>query len=200
MDLNEALKFVGGLAAVVAAYKCIIELLVGRRARFKEGYRFAKEFLNDLESESMHPLAIERGYYALAGTDSVNPSAVAYVLSLQEPQQQLSDYVVSRTYVEFNSLSHKIEFSQKLKEKISRRVRKETWRVAYCFPAGAAISPFIFYHFSDSGFEVLLYTFITVPVFGFMAVRCLMNYIGIQSAEDLVANQQKRVSLITLNK
>jgi len=111
---------------MVVAGKVIIELSAGSKARRKDDYRFAKEFLNDLNSDNLHPLAVERGFYAIAGTGDVKANDIEFLLSLEEPQRRLKDYVFSRNIVELNEVNHKFEFKKKYRSDFSRRWRK--WR------------------------------------------------------------------------
>ncbi|SPO55668.1 conserved protein of unknown function [Pseudomonas sp. JV551A1] len=72
--MENLVKAVSIIGAILAGAKIIFEFTIGKLSRLREEYRFAKEFLHDLQetdaSKKLHPMAVERGYRALAGTRS----------------------------------------------------------------------------------------------------------------------------------
>lgn len=202
MMLAIAIKIVLALGTVIGAFKFINEMLTNSKARLREEYRFAKEFLADMDDEecALHPVAIERGYYAIAGTNSVTVTEIKYLLDLTSPDRKLRDYVSSRKYVEVNSEGSRIGFREKYKSMLSRRWRKIVYLLGYVASALIAVSPLILAAPLHFGPKFMMLTIITVPCFGFYAVDALRSLTRILTAERLVNEQQKHTPVILLDK
>ncbi|UUQ64865.1 hypothetical protein NLK61_27345 [Pseudomonas fuscovaginae UPB0736] len=200
MDWQIVLHLLAAVGAIAGAAKVIIDFSTGSKARLKEDYRFAKEFLHDFtNSEELHPLAIERGFYAIAGTTSIKATDIAHLVSLHEPHQRLKDYVLSRQYVELNSINHRVEFRRKYRKPLVRKSRKVLGLMLYVLTASAAMGPFLsigFLHFAP---KYLLLTLLTLPCFGFYAVDALRMVLKISRAEALVKEQRSHTPRIQVD-
>mgnify|MGYP006205961415 FL=1 len=186
------------VTTMMAAAKVIIDLSVGTKARLKDDYRFAKEFFSDLDAEWLHPLAVERGYHAIAGTRGINATDIAYLISLDKPQRRLTDYVFSRAYVDMDASNHKIAFKQPYWTAFSRRWRKCWECLKYVVLAAIALAPFLVVGVLRYDLEYLMLLIVTVPIFGTLAVNSLVNYVRIGCAEELVKEQRLHTPLIQL--
>lgn len=180
--------FIGGMA------KFIWALPHSGKARLREEYRFSKEFLTDLlQTPKIHPLAIEKGFYALAGTASVKSAEVAYVISLAQPDRCLKDYILSRRYLTSNGDDEitKIDFAIKYKGNWARLWRKAVYLIMYVAGAILALAPFLLH--GPLGLQskhILIFSLVTIPGFGFFAFDGLWSFMKIHRAEALVKAQE----------
>ena len=79
MDVEIIFKVVTAIGGIIGVGKVIYELSSGSKLRLREEYRFAKEFLKDVQQEKgIHPLIKEKGYHAIAGTDSIKSEEIEY--------------------------------------------------------------------------------------------------------------------------
>jgi len=202
MEFGAAFRIVGALVNIGVLAKIIYELSIGSKHKLREEYRFSKEFLNDLYQKKLHPLAIERGYYAIAGTERIKSKEIEYLLSLENPGSCLKGYVLSRRYLEHieKNSQFKIEFSKKYKRKCSRLWRKVIHLAVYFVGAFIAFSPLLLFKPMDLSLNQL-FTLIAVitPSAGFFAVNSMRCFIKISLGEKLVASQKKHTSIIVGN-
>ncbi|WP_210447559.1 hypothetical protein [Vibrio crassostreae] len=59
MTLFDWLKLMGALSSFAAISKILYDIVSGKKAKLREEYRFAKEFLVDLDND-LHPYAKEK--------------------------------------------------------------------------------------------------------------------------------------------
>lgn len=200
VEIETIFKLVTATLGIFGVARIIYEFSTGSKNKLREEYRFAKEFLRDIAQEpKLHPLAIEKGYYAIAGTTSIKSKEIEYILSLENPDTCLKDYVLSRQYLEHISKNgnFKVEFSQKYKSDFSRNWRKTVHVLIYFFGSLIALSPFLL--FKPLGLNINQFmglTVITIPVFGFFAFDSLKSFIKIKRGEKLVISQSKHTKLI----
>lgn len=201
MDLGIIAPIFSAIAAMAAATRVFFEFSFGGKARLREEYKFAKEFLHDLETnEGLHPLAVERGYLAIAGTTRIKSDEIAYLIELENPSLRLKDYVLARRYVELRTRSLRIDFKKKYSKPFSRIWRKTAWVTLYFIASALAMGPFLavgIFHLPLKYYFLLL---MTLPTFGFFAVDALRMAVKLKRAEDLVKAQRKHTPLITLKK
>ncbi len=200
MDMENIYKAATAIAAVIGGSRVIYELTLGTHSRLRDDYRFAKEFLHDLHqtdiSKKLQPLAIERGYYALAGTRTIPVQDIAYLIELRDPDKRLKDYVLSRVYVEFDSVSQRIHFRKKYRQRLSRLWRKGCWLLTYPIAALLAMSPLLVAGPLQAGAEFMWWSLVTLPLFGLAAGQALRNFFAIGRGEALVNEQQKHTPII----
>lgn len=200
VDIETTVKLITVILGIIGAAKVIIDLSAGSKAKLRDEYRFAKEFLKDLAQEpKLHPLAVEKGYYAIAGTSAIKSKEIEYILSLENPDKCLKDYTLSRKYLEHLSSNKntKIDFADKYKKTWARVWRKCTYLSIYFMGALAAMSPFLFQQYLKADTkQVLVFSAITIPTFGFFAFDSLRSFMKIYRAEALVKNQSKHTKLI----
>jgi hypothetical protein len=197
MDVALVIKVILALAAMAGVAKIIYEFSAGGKLRLKDEYRFAKEFLNELSSnEKLHHLAIERGYYALAGTSSIKVSEIKYLISLTSPDRRLKDYVLSRKYVELKQRSNRIDFRDKYKSGFSRVWRKIVFVSVYFVGSCLAFSPLLLIKPFGLEPKFMLLILVTLPCFGFFAVDSMRGFVKIVRGEALVKEQEEHAPLI----
>jgi len=72
VEVETIFKLVTTTLGIFGAARIIYEFSTGSKNKLREEYRFAKEFLRDIAQDpKLHPLAIEKGYYAIAGATSI---------------------------------------------------------------------------------------------------------------------------------
>jgi hypothetical protein len=200
MDMENIFKAATAIAAVIGGARVIYEFTLGTHSRLRDEYRFAKEFLHDLcetdTSKKLQPLAIERGYYALAGTRTIPAQDIAYLIELRDPDKRLKDYVLSRVYVEFDSASHRIRYRKKYRHSLSRLWRKGCWLLTYLTASVLAMSPLLIAGPLQAGAQFMLWSLVTIPLFGLAAGHALRNFFAIGRGEALVNEQQKHTPII----
>lgn len=204
MDIETIVKLITVLLGIVGAAKVIFDLSSGSKAKLRDEYRFAKEFLKDLTQDpKLHPLAIEKGYYAIAGTTAIKSKEIEYILSLENPDKYLKDYTLSRKYLEHlgTNESTRIDFARKYKKAWARTWRKIIYLLIYVIGALIAMSPFLLQQLLSAEIkQVLMFSAITIPTFGFFAFDSLRSFIKIYRAEALVKSQNKHTKLILVER
>jgi len=197
MEVEYIVKTILALAAIAGMAKIIYEFSAGGKLRLREEYRFAKEFLNELSSNpQLHHLAVERGYYALAGTSSMKVSEIKYLVSLSDADRRLKDYVLARKYVEVKEKNHRIEFRDKYKSPFSRLWRKIVSIIVYMIGAFLSFSPLLMVKPLGLEPRYMLTVIVTLPCFGFFAVDSLRIFVKIVRGEVLVNEQREHAPLI----
>jgi hypothetical protein len=190
------------LVAVAGAGRFLYDVSIGRRGRMREEYKFAKEFLSDINSDSgLHPFLREKGYHAIAGGNSISGDEIEYLLALTRPDRALKDYVAGRHYLEHfpRSGNLQIEFKKKYKSKFSRKWRLYGYLILYLLLGFMAFSPLVlsgFYHTSPSQTFGLLLT--CIGVFGPYALFSLRSGYRLHRAQMLVSHQNKHTQRIIL--
>ena len=201
MELEYLIKIIVALGTMAGVAKIVYEFSSGSKSRLREEYRFAKEFLKDLETTPRpHHLAEERGYYAIAGTSSMKTSEIKYLISLTDADRRLKDYVLARKYVVLHENSSKIGFREKYKSRWSRKIRKILHITIYMLGAFLSFSPLLVTQPMGLGPKYMLMVFITLPCFGFFAVDSLRAFVKIARGEALVREQQEHAPRIYVTK
>ena len=201
MDVENAIKIIAALVAMAGAAKIVYELSIGGKLRLREEYRFAKEFLRDLETvPKLHHLAEERGYYALVGTSSLNISEIKYLISLTGADRRLKDYVLARKYLILNEGANKVNFRGKYESRWSRVWRKATHISAYMVGSLLSFSPLLITQPLGLPPKYMLLVFVTLPCFGFFAVDFMRSFVKISRGEALVKEQREHAPKIHLEK
>ncbi len=201
MDIGYIIKLILALGTMIGAAKVVYELSLGGKLRLREEYRFAKEFLNDLEATpKLHHLAEERGYYALAGTSSMKVSEIKYLVSLTDADRRLKDYVLARKYVVLNDETNKIDFRKKYRSAWSRTWRKAIHIITYMIGSFLSFSPLLIIQPFGLPPKYMLLVFITLPCFGLFAVDFMRSFVKISRGEALVKEQQEHAPKIYIEK
>ena len=188
--------------AVLGAGKIIYDITVGKRAYLREEYKFAKDFLSDANKDGIHPFVLEKGYQAIAGTSTLSPEDISYILSLKKPSQCLKDYVLS------NQLMDELKTEGNLKLNFKRKYQKSCFRTwlkffyssGYFLLAFIALSPVVVSnYFVISGLHSLLLLAFTLPLAGTLAWSSLIAYARVKRGEELISNQEKHTTTIMVS-
>ncbi|MDO8253172.1 hypothetical protein AAEH84_06895 [Shewanella indica] len=201
MEPEIALRLATAVLGIFGAAKIVYDFSLGSRAKLREEYRFAKEFFNDLNQKPKpHPFVIEKGYLAIARTDLISEKEIDYILSLENPSHSLKAYILSRKYLSHLDVikGNKIEFSEKYKNRWSRTWRKAIYITLYVIFGFLSMSPLIFNQYLESETnEIIYFSVITLPAFGWIALKNIYSFTKIYRAEKLVDNQKKHTNLIS---
>lgn len=193
MSLELILKFVSLLAGAFAMWKIVAEVSAGRRSRFREEYRFAREFFADIKAtKEMHPFLRQKGYQALAGDNRLSAQEVEYLLSLPQAARALRLYVMGLPYLQHNATAGgmQVDFKPKFRLRRSRRWRQVMYFVLYLFFYVAGAAPAFTWPLRLIGWAPSLATVATAmlicwPLAGF----ALWSGMRVASAESLVRLQ-----------
>jgi hypothetical protein len=207
MDIDTAVKIVGFIVTIVGLYKVLNLVKFQRKSSFRDEYNFAKMFLADVEEadkatgmdKKIHPYVEEKGYQAIAGTDSIRACEAAYILSLKDPVLCLRYYVYSKSLFEnFDETHAKLSFKSKYSSKTYRYWRKKLFFVLYFIFGVIALNPLL--NYNDFGFEgadlVRFYIgCIVVGVgFGWLSIN---DYLKFDIGEDLINSQKLHTPKVT---
>ncbi|MDB5870664.1 MAG: hypothetical protein JWQ07_106 [Ramlibacter sp.] len=191
-DFEILARVIAVLAAALATLKGGYELLMHSRGRLRDEYRFAKEFLADLQNApSMHPFLREKGLQALAGTDGLSAREVEYLLKLPEPAVSLKDYVAAKAFLHHRATAtpSEISFAPAWQAAWKRTFWKTTGLIAYVALFALAMSPLFLPMFAGGGLGSLKLLFLTVPTFGFLAFLALVQAVRIARADRVLGRQ-----------
>ncbi|WP_151073230.1 hypothetical protein [Cupriavidus oxalaticus] len=203
MNIETGVKLASVIFGIFALAKNYYDISGGRRNRSREAYKFARDFLDDIESgKKIHPYAIEKGYQAISGDSGLSGDEVAYLLSLKEPERALKYYVMGRPYLEhFPQKNKQIDFAPKYRNDWSRTWRKLLYAAIYfIFSLGTMMPLILSKFFSNEMSSVFtLFGIMAVTIFptGLMALR---NAAKIHRAEKLVNNQSRHTPNIIVEK
>ncbi|MCU7251684.1 hypothetical protein [Pseudomonas koreensis] len=201
MEFATIVQLLTVMGIVAAATKVIRELLFMGKSRLTEEYRVARDVLKDMEQNpNQHPLVVERGYFAIAGTSAINPADVAYLISLVDPAKSLKDYVLSRQYVELDARRHRIDFRPKYKSSFSRIWRKTWYGTMYVVWWLIAMAPLLLIQPLSLEPKFALWMGITLPVAGFFGVSSLIDCLKISRSEKLVKSQEQHTPRILVSR
>lgn len=202
VDFYNFLGLIGGSSvAAIGVAKQIHEIFVERSVRSESGYRFAKEFLKDLEGD-IHPFLKDRGYKVLSGNAEITSEEVAYLIELKEPVRALKNFSLGRNYLVLNQneIGLFISFKEKYKNKWSRFWRKNFFKAIYFLACIASITPFVmldkFGGIYGAVKQFLLFVLVLLP----LGMIFLMKAIRIECAEELEREQFLHKGLIGLEK
>jgi len=203
MDYDIIFRLATLLLGIAGAAKILYEFSIVRRTRMREEYRFAREFLSDIEpGKKVHPFLREKGYQAIAGDSNMSGDEIEYLLSLTRPERALRDYVLGRAYLEHfpQSGNLQLKFKGKYAGKWSRRVRMYGYIGMYVVSAFLAFSPLLLASYFKVTFAHTISAFaISASVFLPYAWLSLRAGMCIYRAEKLVAHQDRHTQRILVS-
>jgi len=205
-DWEIVVKLVLAFVGIVSMGKVITDIFAGRKANLREEYKFAKEFISDIEAKELqrnklHPFLIGKGYQAIAGTNSVKPSEIEFMLSLENPMQRLRDYIFSRRIFETLEVDEefRLVYKKKYFKAYSRGWRKVWYFVLYVIFSALAISPWLASpYFSSNISHMFISLLFTLPTFGLYSFWSIRAAYRIKKAEELFNNQRSHTSKIVV--
>uniref|UniRef100_C6E142 Uncharacterized protein n=1 Tax=Geobacter sp. (strain M21) TaxID=443144 RepID=C6E142_GEOSM len=201
MGIDIIIKIFTLLAGAIGIAKIFYEIVIGRRTRMREEYKFAKEFFSELETtKRIHPFTKEKGYQAIAGDNEISSCEIEYLLSLQQPDLALRDYVLGRQYLQHLPQvgNREITFKKKFQNVWFRRILKTIYCVLYAILVFLTFAPLLFskYLFKDStkisATAIIMCFFVFAP-YAWFALKAVTRIVR---AEKLVKRQEKHTPTI----
>jgi hypothetical protein len=197
MDFDIVIKIATLLGGAVATWRVVVELLRGRHGHLREEYKFARDFLKEVnENPKMHPFLKQKGYQAIAGDTRLSAGEIEYLLTLHDSARSLKDYVLGKPYLEHlaTAAGSQIVFQRKFESRWPRLLRKALFFVLYlmCYFAGFAPITFPLFKTMPPAQALITFAFTAALFFpaGFLALRAGVR---VARAETLVKNQPKHV-------
>lgn len=180
----------------VTAWSVINGILKGRKAQLRDDYRFAREFITDLDGVAKNsPFLQQKGCYALTGNATVGFAALQYMLSLGNPERALRDYSLGYGYIEHVVTAHdaQIRFKRHFQSGRRRFAIKFFFWLSYVVTYLLASSPLLLHTFKllgpTSPFPALL---LTATIFLPMAYFSIKGGVKLRRAEKLIEHQGAR--------
>jgi len=196
MDYDMAIKIGLLCLGMVTAAKGLFDLSIGRKSKLRDEYKFAKDFLTDVDNfGEMHPYLKEKGYQAIAGDEKVTATEMEYLLSLRNPEQAIKDYVIGRDYLEHLSVLEdlQIRFKKKYETKWSRMWRMCFYFACYILGVLGAAAPWILSSYLHLNLNQSIFAFsVSAVVFCPYAWLFLRSGQKIGNASRLVRRQFHR--------
>lgn len=192
--LELAAKAIGLFASIFTAYKLFLEVVLHRKTRLRDEYKFVKEFLIDIGTSSEpHPYLVERGFAAISGKDNLTAEEIRFFLSQRNPSLSLKRYSAARErYVEYCGHDHFVKFKGKFTDPTKRKWSKILNGVGYIFFAALSLAPIFFASnlFGTNWQMGALIIVMFMLAFGPQAIWCLLEVGRITKGEKLVDGQR----------
>lgn len=198
MDVEQLIKIVGVLITAfigpAGLWLSTRQYFLGTQAAYREEYKFAKMFFEDLEKNpKMHAFARQKGYQAIAGSQNLPASVIKHLMSLFDPVLALQDYILSKSYLSHTPGPSKrqLSFSAGL---ISTHKRRQFCSVSYFVGFVifyiAGFSPFYLWVFGEiSPRLATVLSVLTLPIGLFLAIVFGREFRQLRGAMRLVKNQ-----------
>jgi hypothetical protein len=201
MEVETWLKIIGTGVASFTIWKFFYQINSWKKSYLRGEYKFSKEFLRDIESQktNLHPYSIEKGYQAIAGTDTVESKEIEYILSLKNPLQCLNDYILSKQLMEKVDTTGdlKVEFKRRYSFKAYRLWLKAMFASFYFLFAFFSLSPFLAQeHLSTTTPQMFTQLAFTLPFGAIYAWGALNAWSKIRRGEHLVCNQKQHAQRV----
>jgi len=123
------------LPAIIGAgtvYISLRQFFLGNKNSYREEYKFAKSFLEDIDNNpKLHKFARHKGYQAMLGSQSIPSEVIEYLIKSENPVRSLDDYVTSRSYLKHTSDSGTIKLSFESGFFFSTVMRRKIWLILY---------------------------------------------------------------------
>lgn len=195
MLTDNIVKAVGMTVPILMFGKFIYDVVQSKRSGIQQDYKIAKDFLEDSsKNPEMHHFVIERGYQAIAGTSNITVPEAKYLLSLENPNASLKNYLSARTYVEFinnENENQKIQFLKKYQSQFSRSWRRGLYFLLYIVSTFLTVMPIFFFRvFTPDPAHGIVIAIIFLSSFGFLTFFSLKEYYNLKNIEKLVKNQR----------
>lgn len=192
--LELAAKTIGLFASIFTAYKLFLEVVLHRKTRLRDEYKFVKEFLTDIGTSSEpHPYLVEKGFAAISGKDNLTAEEIRFFLSQRNPSLSLKRYSAARErYVEYCEHDHRVKFKGKFTDPTKRKGSKILNGVGYFTFAALSLAPIFFASnlFGTNWRMGALFIVMFLVAFGPQAIWCLLEVGRITKGEKLVDGQR----------
>lgn len=193
MGMEFIAKLIAVAGSVFALYKVIVEFVISKKSRLREEFKFIKEFIDELESDT-HPFIIEKGYLAITGDTTLRAPEITYLLSHSSPAEALKKFSVARKYLEFKEACENQSANIKFRNKYTASKRKWVKRrnvASYILFATLAFAPIAFVsEIVGSNWQAgLVLIAMSLCSFGPLAYISIAEYGRVLRGEELVESK-----------
>lgn len=161
------LPFMLGACTIYLSFR---QFLLGNKNSYREEYKFAKIFFDDIIAQpEMHKYAKHKGYQAILGNRSFPSEVIEYLMHTSDPVRAVNDYKISCSYLDHINTSGKIKLMFRSDFRFSTKRLRKFWLIFYAIISALlyifAFLPFFFFNFKviSSGLALSL-SFLTVPI------------------------------------
>lgn len=151
-------------------YVAIRQFSLGSKNSYREEYKFAKAFFEDIEQNpKMHKYAKHKGYQAILGTQSIPSEVIEYIMHVSDPVRAIEDYAISRSHLKYikNDKEFRLQFDSKFLFATAQRRRfwLSLFFVSFCLCYVFAFSPWFAWIFKVIDLNTMLtLSALTFPV------------------------------------
>lgn len=177
------LKIVGILVSLFALYKIIIEVVVSRSSKRRDEYEFSKQFISDLDNESIHRLTLEKGFLALTG--KIYPvEEIKLLLSSKNPSSSINERSAAADFVEFKPDENHYRWKGRLKSNFVKKHGVKWYTFWYFITASLGFIPVYTRGISALG-ELSMVAFSGSLLL--IAIMCLVSAENFKAAKKFMA-------------
>ncbi|SFM63983.1 hypothetical protein [Rugamonas rubra] len=201
MDFDQGLKIATWIVltvlGLVGVWFSTRQFTLGAKAANREEYKFAKSFFEDIKQNAdMHPFARQKGYQAIAGSQSLPAPVIEHLMSLTDPVVALQDYVISKSYLKHvpGTSKRQLDFSG---SPFATHERRQAWSLVYA--AGfvvaylVAVTPIIFWMIDKISSSVAIALMTTIfPVSMYVAITLAREVRQIRAGMRLIQAQNEQ--------
>lgn len=199
--LELAAKAIGLFGSIFTAYKLFLEVVLHRKTRLRDEYKFVKEFLTDISTSAVtHPYLLEKGYAAVSGKNDLTAEEIRFFLSQPNPSISIKLYVSARQrYVEYSESERLVKFKGKFTDPNKRKLSKVLNGIGYFTLATLSLTPLVFSSnlFGKNWQMAVMFIAIFMVAFGPQSILCLLEVIRVANGEKLIDSQ--RASNLPIN-
>lgn len=205
MDTEHVLKVVPVITTIVLGaitlWLSIKQYLDGNKNARREEYKFAKLFFEDLTlNPNMHPFARKKGFQAIGKNKDLPPMVIEHLMTFDDPVMALSDYEVSRGYLQHSEDrgEHQLYFPNTLL--FSTEQRRHVISIIYLIAAVAfyflAFAPWLLFTMGKISAQVTVNASVVFFPLGIsVTVLSTREFIQLTRARRLIKSQAQRYPL-----
>jgi len=100
MEVSVLVSSLGIIPSAITVWFLFLDRLSSRKNAIRKDYMFVRSVLGrDKKSGEYHPYVIEKGYQAIAGSNLVKGDEIKYLLSLDNAETLIKNFVAARDCV-----------------------------------------------------------------------------------------------------
>ena len=109
MDYELIFKFIPAAGSLASLWFAALNFRFNNRKKLIDEYTVAKAFLEDLDNLK-HKFVIEKGYQAVAGSDTFDIDVIKHLLLFPHPSRALRDYKLAHSLFVKNRIKGRLRF------------------------------------------------------------------------------------------
>jgi hypothetical protein len=199
LDIEVTAKLAAIGFGAITAGNAIIAIIKGRTSQLRDDYKFAKEFIADLNGVAAESAFLkQRGSHALTGDASIEFRTLEYLWRLEDPSQRIRDYSLGFQYLEHlhtASAADPIRFVRPYDQHWRRWLFKGWFLLCYVVTYLLSTSPLLLSILGKWGksspYPALVVMCIVFLPMAFLAMKARVR---MQRAEKLVECQRTRLN------